>query len=169
MRTTRRPAALLLAAFVLSGCGTAAPDAAPEVAGGESLDPAPTPRVCVDEPTPPAEVTEDMPPHYVENHAFQRRMRLCDEDLQRTRAVAKMTRRGIERRDAVTVSEVERALLDLGHEPGSVTVAAEGGLVRFTVLVSPGCVDGDLGPEGLRVEARGLYAEGGCIKPVGGH
>ena len=172
MRTTGRPAALLPAALLLVGlaafsaCAGAEPESGPRAPVAEA---APSPTACVDEPAPVGEVTGDMPPHYVENHAFQQRLRLCDDDLARTRAEAERTREGLGQRGALTAAEVVAALAELGHEPGSTTVADEGGVVRFTVLVAPGCLDGTVAADEVRVEARGLFAEGGCVKPVGGH
>lgn len=117
----------------------------------------------------------DMPPNYAANHAFQRRMRLCGDDLTHAAAEGARLREALGGLEPRTVETVQRALVGLGHDPRSMTVTPGASGVTF-VLEAAGrpealnfCLDGTVGPDGATVTVGGIYSEGGCIKPVGGH
>lgn len=117
----------------------------------------------------------DMPPNYAANHAFQRRLDLCGEDLARAAAAATQAKQALSRLADTGPRSVERALVGLGRRPDHVTVTAGASGTTFVVEVAgpPGrmssCLDGSVGPTGATVEPHGIYSEGGCFKPDGGH
>lgn len=180
MRTTGRSAALLLAAlFAFTACGTT--DGAELTGSGAAPAPSSPAARCAgpdQEVRVPAydpdegfvgDVPGDMPPHYAANHAFQQRIRLCGENL--TAATAEATRMA-EALQAVRepqAADVRRVLAELGHPAAETTVAESPDGVAFTVMVAPACLDGVVGTGGVVVRPLGIYSEGGCTKPVGGH
>lgn len=180
---TGRPAALLLAALpLLHGCGdgSATPPAAPAAASAPAdRCVAPAPEVAVPSYDPEhgyvGDLPGDMPPHYAENHAFQRRLTLCGDDLERATAAAVRARQALDGLHPVTPETVRGTLVGLGQEGRLLMVAAAGETVTFVAEVAgpPGqmnvCLDGTVGPAGADVQGSGMYAEGGCLKPVGGH
>lgn len=120
------------------------------------------------------DLTGDMPEHYAENHAFQRRMDLCGEVLDRARAEQRRTSRALEtlRVDGgVTVPAVRDALVHLGYPAEAMGVSGAPGAVSFWVELNPFCIEGDLGSAAVDVEYAGVYySEGiGCVRPEGGH
>jgi hypothetical protein len=120
------------------------------------------------------DLTGDMPEHYAENHAFQRRVDLCGDVLERARAEQERTSRALEalRRDGgVTVPAVRDALARLGYAPQAMGVTGAPGAVSFWVELNPFCIEGDLGSAAVYVGHAGVYySEGiGCVRPEGGH
>jgi hypothetical protein len=186
MRTTGRSAALLLAAlFCLSACGDegGTPSAAPTGPAAASAPAArcagPDQQVRVPAYDPEkgyvGDLPGDMPPQYAANHAFQQRLRLCGEDLERAMAAATRAQERLDGVAPVTPAAVRSALVGLGHDGRSMTVTAAGETVTFVAEVAGSagqmnvCLDGTVGPDGASVLGNAMYAEGGCIKPVGGH
>lgn len=121
----------------------------------------------------------DMPPHYAANHAFQRRLDLCGDDLVNATAAAERARRALRDLPETSAPAVRRAVEEaLDPDGEALIVTASGEAVTFiarTSIPSPdivgriACLEGTVGPDGVRVEPHGQYSEGGCIKPVGGH
>lgn len=186
MRTTGRPAAALLAALLLSGCGSAGRQ--PESAPAPTASSAGPERCAAQAPEPPipsydaesgfaADTPGDMPPHYAENHAFQRRLQLCDEYLERATAEAARARRALVARAASDVDEVRKVFAELGYDPALQTVTSAGEGSTFVVEVAAPaddqpatCLEGSVGPDGAVVTAHGVYLEGtGCLEPQPGH
>ncbi len=171
-----------LLALAASSCGSAAaPDASADPSTAPSGTPsgAPATRMggCPVGATPSAtftDLTGDMPEHYAENHAFQRRMDLCGEVLDRARSEQRRTSRALEavRADgAVSVAAVRDALVHLGYPATAMGVTEAPGAVSFWVELNPFCIEGDVGSAAVDVEYAGVYySEGiGCVRPEGGH
>lgn len=173
-------AALPFIAMVLAACGTegparigasAAPTATARCAG-------PDQQVRVPSYGPSGYVGDmpgDMPPNYAANHAFQRRLRLCSDNLARAAAEAARVREALDRLPDRGAPSVQQALVALGHRPDHMTVTAGLSGTTFVVEVAgslermPFCLDGTVGADAVSVLPGGIYSEGGCHKPVGGH
>lgn len=116
----------------------------------------------------------DMPPNYAANHAFQRRLRLCGDELVAATAEAVRAKKAFDALAGAGAASVERTLVDLGYRRDHLTVTP-GAATTFVVEVAGSggdlsfCLDGIVGPDGVTVRADGLYSEGGCLKPEGGH
>lgn len=183
MRTTGRSATLLLTAlFCLTGCGAegGTPSAAPTAASAPAARCAgPDQQVRVPAYDPEkgyvGDLPGDMPPHYAENHAFQQRIRLCGDDLERATAAATRAQAALDGLARVTPEAVRSALVGLGHDRRFMSVTPAGKTVTFVAEVAGSagqvnvCLDGTVGPDGASVLGSGIYSEGGCHKPVGGH
>lgn len=191
MRATGRSAAVLLAALLswsVTACGarSGTPEAAPAspvTSGAPAARCAgPDQQVRVPSYGPSGYVGDlpgDMPPNYAANHAFQRRLDLCGDDLVNATAAAERARRALRHLPETSAPAVRRAVEEaLDPDGEALIVTASGEAVTFiarTSIPSPdivgriACLEGTVGPDGVRVEPHGQYSEGGCIKPVGGH
>ncbi|MFF3016208.1 hypothetical protein [Streptomyces sp. NPDC057939] len=126
---------------------------------------------------------------YAENHAYAQQTRLGDEAKCRGEAHAARIRKALADADADTEgggtgaggpggprnpAELTALLQDLGYPVSGGDVYSAGGSagpgLGFALWI-PGagpCLSGVLGAP-ARVEAHGVYMEGGCRKPDGGH
>ncbi|MFI5764517.1 hypothetical protein ACIA8F_26765 [Streptomyces sp. NPDC051563] len=113
---------------------------------------------------------------YAENHAYKQQARLtpgarCRGDAHAARIRAAMAGGSGGKGAPHTVDEVRALLTGLGYGFDAGGVYGTGAVnVSFVLSVpeSGPCVTGRLGPP-LTVEAHGVYAEGGCPEPRGGH
>ncbi len=113
---------------------------------------------------------------YAGNHAFKQQARLtpgarCRGDAHAARIKAAVAGGSGGKGAPHTAEEVRAVLTELGygfdgggvHGTGSVNVS-----FVLSVPESGPCVTGRLGPP-VTVEAHGMYVEGGCLEPRGGH
>ncbi|MER5760420.1 hypothetical protein [Streptomyces sp. NPDC002082] len=113
---------------------------------------------------------------YAENHAFKQQAQLtpgarCRGDAHAARIKAAVAGGSGGKGAPHTVEEVRALLTGLGYGFDSGGVYGSGAVnVSFVLSVpeSGPCVTGRLGPP-LTVEAHGVYVEGGCLEPRGGH
>ncbi|MFB9521335.1 hypothetical protein [Streptomyces cremeus] len=110
---------------------------------------------------------------YAENHAFKRQARLSSEARCRGEAHAQRIRKALTgpgAKSPANEADLAAALVRLGYEVDSGSVHRIGGTLGFSSFV-PGtgpCVTGRLGSPAT-FETHGVYLEGGCTKPQGGH
>lgn len=131
---------------VAAGCATASPSAEPSAS--RSLDPEAQ--------------------RYADNHVFKSTVKMtsevsCRGNAHSARIAAALTQRAA--KAPLTAEDVHEALQTLGY-PNEERL----GNSAFTFLV-PGvgpCITGQVGPP-VRVKAHGVYMEGGCKEPRGGH
>ncbi|MFJ4775976.1 hypothetical protein [Streptomyces sp. NPDC088762] len=110
---------------------------------------------------------------HAENNAFKQKRPLtgearCRGDAHAQRIKKALTGPGVT--VPATEAELVAALTRLGYEPVNGSVYRTGGALGFSYLV-PGtgpCVTGWFGSP-AKVEAHGVYMEGGCTEPRGGH
>ncbi|MFD5143184.1 hypothetical protein [Streptomyces sp. NPDC058401] len=113
---------------------------------------------------------------YAENHAYKQQARLtpearCRGDAHAARIRAAMAGGSGGKGAPHTVDEVRALLTGLGYGFDAGGVYGSGAVnVSFVLSVpeSGPCVTGRPGPP-LTVEAHGVYVEGGCLEPRGGH
>lgn len=109
---------------------------------------------------------------YRENHAFQQQAPLGPEQQCRGDAHANRITDALRETGGPVPSDeqgVRTVLEELGYPADVTEVYGSGQALAFSISV-PGapCVSGAVGPP-LNVEAHGVYMEGGCRKPQGGH
>ncbi|MFD3514703.1 hypothetical protein [Streptomyces sp. NPDC058657] len=122
---------------------------------------------------PVPRVTDPEAAKYAENHAFKQQARLSPEALCRGEAHAQRIRKALVGPGAKTPANeaaLTAVLVRLGYEADSGTVHRTGGSLGFSsfVPVLGPCVTGRLGSPAT-FEAHGVYLEGGCTEPRGGH
>ncbi|MFF1411685.1 hypothetical protein ACFVX6_18165 [Streptomyces sp. NPDC058289] len=113
---------------------------------------------------------------YAENHAYKQQARLspgarCRGDAHAARIKAAVAGGPGGKGAPHTVEELRAVLTGLGYGFDAGGVYGSGAVnVSFVLSVpeSGPCVTGRLGPP-LTVEAHGMYVEGGCLEPRGGH
>lgn len=113
---------------------------------------------------------------YAENHAFKQQAPLtpgarCRGDAHAARIKAAVTGGSGGKAAPRTAEEVRAVLTELGYGFDGGGVYGTGAVnVSFVLSVpeSGPCVTGRLGPP-VAVEAHGMYVEGGCLEPRGGH
>ncbi|MFF5703327.1 hypothetical protein ACFY7H_12600 [Streptomyces sp. NPDC012794] len=180
-------AALLTAAavFLLAGCDSA-PAAAPAPrAEAPAADPqaaflaevAARCATATASPTPTAPAGEAVPPDpesrkYAENHAYRQQTRLTPAARCRGEAHAARIRAELATAPAANPAELTALLRGLGYPVAGGDVyegnAAEGPGFALMVPGTGPCVSGRSGAP-ARVEVHGVYVEGGCREPAGGH
>ncbi|MDT0341838.1 hypothetical protein [Streptomyces litchfieldiae] len=165
------PGALLaaLAVLLLAGCGEEAADDAAAPPSEAPASEAPTGEGAGDEVSGGE---SEFGERYSENHAFRDTLdldpaeqRRGEEEAERARQALETLRTGGE----FGPEEVNGALTGLGYQADAVFTAAFGDQVTFAVSLSPVCLEGIVGPAAVTVEAHGVYMEGGCREPAGGH
>ncbi|WP_405495371.1 hypothetical protein [Streptomyces sp. NBC_00096] len=113
---------------------------------------------------------------YAENHAYKQQAELgpaarCRGDAHAARIRAALTGGSGGKGAPHTVDELRALLMGLGYGFDSGGVYGSGSVnVSFVLSVpeSGPCVTGRLGPP-VSVKAHGVYVEGGCLEPRGGH
>ncbi|QNE73815.1 hypothetical protein F0344_03615 [Streptomyces finlayi] len=119
--------------------------------------------------TEPADPEAD---RYRENHAFKQQAPLGPEQQCRGDAHADRITDALRETGGPGPSseqDVRTVLEELGYPAEATQVYGSGHALGFSISV-PGapCVSGGVGPP-LTVEAHGVYMEGGCREPQGGH
>lgn len=188
-RAVARLGAAAVAALALVACGDApssdAGSGGPRLAVGSgglhgTLLPTPSGPATAGSPPPGATVDRDSgardeggdaPPNYADNHAFRNTLALSPEqqrdgDLAASRIAAALD----PLRPAVPYDEAAvAAALDAAGYPHAL-VSADSGSASFDVTVAPRvCVSGTLRAGAVATEVHGVYVEGGCREPRGGH
>jgi hypothetical protein len=114
-------------------------------------------------------------PKYAENHAFKKQLPMDSDARCRGTAHAERIARGLTVPGGSAAPDAQRVLdglIGLGYPQESVHVSKWPDRVRFTVSVpqTGPCVTGDIvvGRD-MDVSPHGVYMEGGCLEPVGGH
>ncbi|MBT2405365.1 hypothetical protein [Streptomyces sp. ISL-21] len=149
------------------------PDVATRCAGEGALasatpTPTPTPSATGDAPTDPEAAK------YAENHAFKMQADLTPEAKCRGEAHARRISTALTAAGKTaprTQAELSTALEGLGYPMGGDAVYSfNGGDLGFDLLIpeTGPCLTGRLAAA-LRIEAHGVYMEGGCREPRGGH
>lgn len=112
---------------------------------------------------------------YAENHAFKMQVDLTPEAKCRGEAHAQRISKaltGAGRTAPQTVADLSTALEGLGYKVGGEAVDSytNGGGLGFDLWIpeTGPCLTGRLGSP-IRIEAHGVYMEGGCHEPRGGH
>ncbi|MEW2634089.1 hypothetical protein AB0903_21190 [Streptomyces sp. NPDC048389] len=114
-------------------------------------------------------------PKYAENHAFKKQLPMDGDALCRGTAHAERIARDLTVPGGSAPPHAQRVLdglIRLGYPKESVHVSQSSDRVRFTVSVPQAgpCVTGDIvAGQGTDVSPHGVYMEGGCVEPVGGH
>ncbi|WP_411104017.1 hypothetical protein [Streptomyces sp. cmx-4-9] len=122
---------------------------------------------------PSALPTDPEAAKYAENHAFKKQRQLTPRARCRGEAHAQRIRQALTAQGAAapaTEDALKSALSAWGYPPANGAVYRSGGALGFSYLV-PGagpCVTGRLG-QPAEVQAHGVYVEGGCTEPRGGH
>ncbi len=136
-----------------------------DVASGPSATPSTTPS-GTGSPDPEAA-------KYAENHAYLTTVRMTPEAECRGGAHAKRIAAALTQRAAkapLGADAVSDVLAGLGYPGREHLVEGSAGALGFTFML-PGvgpCITGKVGPP-VVVEAHGVYVEGGCNRPRGGH
>ncbi|MEU6487023.1 hypothetical protein [Streptomyces sp. NPDC046887] len=138
-------------------------------------------RACAEAPSTapsgPAPTGATMDPEaatYAENHAFTRELPMRPDAECRGRAHAERivgALSGAAGKAAADEPGLREALAGLGYPAEGTEVYQDGGgRLAFSLSVPETglCVSGRLGPP-VAARAHGYYAEGGCVKPRGGH
>ncbi|MCX5379650.1 hypothetical protein [Streptomyces sp. NBC_00091] len=177
-------AALIAAAAVLlTGCGSA-PEPAPRAsASAPAADPnaaflAEVAARCAGATAAPTKAGTDAAPQdpearkYAENHAYRQQTELSPQARCRGEAHAARIRSALVAAAVTDSAQLAGLLRGLGYPAGSGEVYEAGGAggPGFALLI-PGtgpCVSGRPGAP-ARIEAHGVYVEGGCKEPAGGH
>ncbi|MFJ5924424.1 hypothetical protein ACIQF6_17680 [Kitasatospora sp. NPDC092948] len=135
-------------AKLCQGKSTAAPTAAPPTAAAGGTDPENS--------------------KYAENHAYLQTVNLTDS--QRCRGEAHTARITAAAAKHTPADEAQARTLLTGLDYPGATLSASGDGVHFDLSVpgSGGCLSGVLSGAG-RIEVHGVYLEGGCARPHGGH
>ncbi|MCP2259089.1 hypothetical protein LX15_002790 [Streptoalloteichus tenebrarius] len=121
----------------------------------------------------------DGAPHHAENNGWKQRATLSQAEREAGERAAGPVRTKLEElrvKGDIAPEAVRRALLDLGHKPGAVTVVPRRGSAAAPEEPPPGsvygvlvervtCVGGVVSPEGVRVEVEGSAREFGCVEP----
>ncbi|UYQ60466.1 hypothetical protein [Streptomyces peucetius] len=114
-------------------------------------------------------------PRYAENHAFKQQAPMDGDALCRGTAHADRIARELTVPGGSAAPDAQRVLdglIGLGYPKKSVHVSQWSDRVRFTVSVPEAgpCVTGDIvAGQDTEVSPHGVYLEGGCVEPVGGH
>lgn len=113
-------------------------------------------------------------PKYAENHAFQQTTDVPEEQLCRGREHAQrinLILGPVAPQDRADAERVRALLAEHGYEASAVHAAQAGdAAVAWNVFV-PGagpCISGNTDPGG-GIEVHGVFMEGGCTEPAGGH
>lgn len=137
---------------------------------------------CADTAVAGAQPTTGEPPadpearKYAENHAYKQQAELtpraeCRGDAHAARIKAALLAGSGGKGAPHTVEELRAVLTGLGYGFEGGGVYGSGAVnVSFVLSVpeSGPCVTGRLGPP-VSVKAHGMYVEGGCLEPRGGH
>lgn len=138
----------------------------------KSVDPTPS-RTAADGPKDGDPQPEN--PKYAENHAFKQQAPMDGDALCRGTAHADRIARALTAPGGSAAPDAQRVmdeLTGLGYPKESVHVSQWSDRVRFTVSVPQAgpCVTGDIvARQDIDVSPHGVYIEGGCVEPVGGH
>ncbi|MGW7357040.1 hypothetical protein ACWGI0_10435 [Streptomyces sp. NPDC054802] len=135
----------------------------------------PAPSRTAEEDGPAGDGPQPENPKYAENHAFKKQLPMDGDALCRGTAHAERIARGLTvpgGSAAPDAQQVLDGLVGLGYPEDSVHVSDWSDRVRFTVSVPQAgpCVTGDIVVgQDMDVSPHGVYMEGGCLEPVGGH
>ncbi|MEO3839534.1 hypothetical protein [Streptomyces sp. CNZ287] len=136
-------------------------------------------RKCRDvrpEPTARAEGEEGVPenPKYGENNAYKQTTDVTPDELCRGEAHAARIAAALEDAAPADLRDEERTrrlFEDLGYGPDTVSARQnDAALVWWDVMVAGAgpCISGNTDPA-AGIDVHGVYMEGGCTEPVGGH
>ncbi|MET9607493.1 hypothetical protein ABZZ17_20890 [Streptomyces sp. NPDC006512] len=185
-KPVRAAAAALFAAalFLTAGCGAPPEEEGAEAAASDDGGFAAVAAHCEGRGSGAAPVAPDSPGElpadpearkYAENHAYKQRAGLSDEGKCRGDAHAVRVRKALSGTGGAAgpqnPAELTALLQGLGYPVSSGDVYASGGSgLGFAVWIpeTGPCLSGVLGTP-ARVEAHGVYMEGGCREPSGGH
>jgi hypothetical protein len=111
---------------------------------------------------------------YAENHMYRATRPLTDAQRCVGEAKARQVTAALEElrpSGDVSAAEVRSALVGLGYPSDRVDSAGAGtGRVAFSVEAAPlVCLEGSLDGGAAAVEVHGMYLDGGCTEPQGGH
>jgi hypothetical protein len=112
---------------------------------------------------------------YAENHAFKKQLPMDGDALCRGTAHAERIAQGLTVPGGSAAPDAQQildGLVGLGYPKESVHVSEWSDRVRFTVSVPQAgpCVTGDIvAGQDMDASPHGVYMEGGCLEPVGGH
>ncbi|MGK5629938.1 hypothetical protein, partial [Streptomyces sp. URMC 123] len=114
----------------------------------------------------------DGPPNHADNRAFRGTVPLTAESRCRGEREARRVTAALAapRPGTVSDSAVRDALAGLGYAPDTIEVdPPASGRVTFTVGLYPVCLEGSTDGRTSEVDVHGVYMEGGCERPAGGH
>ncbi|GAA2815758.1 hypothetical protein [Saccharopolyspora taberi] len=112
----------------------------------------------------------DMPPNHADNRAYLETRKLSVDERCKGEAEAGKIRTAVEqlRVDGrLGAADVRNALAGLGYQAVDVSEMTAG--TNFVVDLLPICLEGSVTTTATEVEAHGVYMEGGCARPSGGH
>lgn len=113
-------------------------------------------------------------PKYAENHAYKQTTDVSPDELCRGEAHAALIDAALRDADPADLKDEKRIRLlleDLGYAPDTVSAQQAGpSAVGWDVTVAGAgpCISGNTGWPG-ETDVHGVYMEGGCTEPVGGH
>ncbi|WP_199551385.1 hypothetical protein [Streptomyces sp. N35] len=113
-------------------------------------------------------------PKWAENHGYLQTLRLSPRGACEGAAHREHLQEALSEQKSPNAAGIQDTLRALDYPQSRVLDLYEsGGLVLFTLdlsdAVSGVCLDGSVGPQGARLEEHGVYLEGGCERPKGGH
>ncbi|NGO75738.1 hypothetical protein G6045_08625 [Streptomyces sp. YC504] len=113
-------------------------------------------------------------PKWAENHGYLQTLRLSPRGACEGAAHRERLQGALSQQKVPSAAGVQDTLRALDYPQSRVLGLYEsGGLVLFTLDLSHAtsgvCLDGSVRPQGVQLEEHGVYLEGGCERPKGGH